>query len=161
SGGPPVVSRTGIDRRAVVLARSLDGRTLWAARGGSAPAAADTVRAYGLSATSRLSLVAGGNQIGPPGSVLPIPVRVQVTDASGNPQAGSVVTFSLPDTSNGRITGATSAEHFTDPLGEAQVAWTMPGSVRSATMTISAPGVAGSLTAAAESATDPAAAVPV
>src|SRR5207244_3735697 len=88
-------------------------------------------------------------------------VRVQVTDAFGHPQAGVVTRFSLPDTSHGRIAGGTTAERLTSPLGEAEVAWTLPGTVRGATLTIAAHGVPGSLAVTSESVADPTLAAPL
>ena len=69
------------------------GSFVFAAAGGAGPAA-------------RLEAVAGNNQTGTAGGLIPAPVSVKVTDANGNFVAGYTVVFT-PASGSGSVTGGT------------------------------------------------------
>lgn len=74
-----------------------------------------------------ISISSGDNQVGVPGTPLPAPIAVRVTNAQGNPLAGKSVDFTV---SRGEGTVA-SATVTTDNDGVAKTAWTLgSGAVR-------------------------------
>jgi uncharacterized protein (TIGR03437 family) len=79
-----------------------------------------TVRAV-ADARPRLSKVRGDGQAGPPGSLLPVPLRVQLVDEANNPLAGVAVAFTAsPGGSLVRVSAVT------DGAGEAEAVLRLP-----------------------------------
>ncbi|GAB3244347.1 hypothetical protein GCM10027346_41950 [Hymenobacter seoulensis] len=68
-----------------------------------------------------LAIVAGNNQSGEPGQVLPTPLQVRALDAAGKPLACVEVTWNVK--AGGGSLSAPQTK--TDALGNAQVAWTL------------------------------------
>jgi uncharacterized protein (TIGR03437 family) len=91
--------------------------------------------------TSRVPLtkVQGDNQSGLPGALLPISLRVSLTDSSGNPVVGASVTFQA--SSGAQVLTATAA---TDANGLAETLVRLPSTEGIALVNVDAPGVASS-----------------
>ena len=79
-----------------------------------------TIRAL-ADARPRLSKVRGDAQAGAPGSLLPIPLRIQLRDEASNPLAGVAVAF-IP--SQGAVLSRSTAT--TDSNGEAEISLRLP-----------------------------------
>ncbi|OYW09412.1 MAG: hypothetical protein B7X34_06810, partial [Acidobacteriia bacterium 12-62-4] len=79
-----------------------------------------TVRAV-ADARPRLTIVRGDRQAGPPGSLLPVPLRVQLVDESNNPLAGVRVSFT--PSPGGALTRVSAV---TDSNGEAEAVLRLP-----------------------------------
>lgn len=69
-----------------------------------------------------LKVISGNNQTGPFGKALPLPIKIQVIDASNNPIAGAKVAF---DQVNAWSGSATPQLTITDANGYAQAIWTL------------------------------------
>lgn len=117
------------------LGRTLGSATLFARVG--------ELREISIGATAvagppvRLTVVSGGTQTAPAGSVLPAPVVVRVADAQDNPVAGATVDFAV--TVGG---GAVSpARATTDGNGQATAQWTLGASPGTNTITATVGGV--------------------
>ena len=127
------------------LTKASTGYTLVANSSGltSATSSAFTITA-GAAAT--LALVSGGGQNATPGTQLPQPVVVRVTDGYGNGVGGQEVVFAV-------VTGGGSvgtANATTDASGQASTTWTLGNVVGPQTITATAGSLAGSpLTVAA------------
>jgi hypothetical protein len=138
-GGGSIVS-AALPHQARALARSLDGRQLWAGDWEGGPASS-VVSLFSLSQASAVSLVSGADQAAPPGTALPNPVRVRVVDAQARPQVGVVVSFVA---SRGTLDGqGATVRRITMWNGEAQALWTLPGSPGSPSVTATALGMSG------------------
>jgi hypothetical protein len=75
-------------------------------------------------APAALQVVAGNNQVGSPGTVVPGPIRVLVRDGFGNSVAGATVNWAV-DVGGGNLAAATSVS---DATGVATApAWTLGG----------------------------------
>jgi len=142
------------------LARSPDGRTLWAANWGLS--LLGVVRAFTLTDGTLLGVVSGENQGVPPSQTLPQPVRVHLVANGGQDASGALIRFSLASAAHGSIDGGlTEVVKPTDLLGEAEVSWTMPGSGGPVSLTATALGVAGAaVTVEAEAVLDESVALP-
>ena len=75
----------------------------------------------GRATAAALTIVSGDGQTGPAGSPLPNPLIVRVSNSSGQPISGQMVTYAV--TAGGGTLTPTSA--FTDINGLAQAGWTM------------------------------------
>jgi YVTN family beta-propeller protein len=140
ASGSFTTATTGIGAPGPRLARSVDGRVVWAG------AITGQVRGFSLSTASTLSVVAGLDQETLLGATLPQPVRVQVVNAAGRPASGVVVTFTLANVSQGSLgaaPGSLQQVRVTDARGEAECIWTMPATASTNSVTISALGVPG------------------
>src|SRR5213075_2947330 len=83
SGPLPGVVSLPIGQHSRSLARSADGRLLWAGDWNDGTLLGD-VKAFALTRGTLLSLVSGGGQSASPGQTLPLPVRVHLlSDADG------------------------------------------------------------------------------
>jgi adhesin/invasin len=99
-------------------------------------------------APSAIALSAGNNQSATVGTPVPVAPAVLVTDASGNPVSGTVVTFAAvtagSSVSNGVTTGATVTV-ATNASGVATLtAWTLGNTPQSYSMTAAVSGLTGS-----------------
>jgi DNA-binding beta-propeller fold protein YncE len=162
---PPTVLQATLAEPARSIARSADGRRLFAANWTDATLAG-TVRVVNLNgAATRLTVTSGLDQTAQGGQVLPQPVTVQVTDAVGKPQAGVLVAFALADAAQGSLDGApgqTTARSISDLNGQASVSWTMPLTPATVDMQISVLGTGiPPRTLTAESVLDDAVAAPM
>lgn len=137
AGAVPALSTAPLALPAPVIARTLDGRHLFAA-GRPQGAYRDTMRVYAMSEATALTVVSGADQEALIGTELPLPVRVRLSDAQGRAQAGAVVEFS---TSQGSIPGGPVVRKLTDANGTAEVLWTMPGIAGPVALTVRAPGL--------------------
>ncbi len=90
-------------------------------------------------AATTLALVSGNSQIGSPGTLLPQPIVVKVTDAFGTGVSGHNVTFAV--TSGGGSVGTPNA--VTDATGSASSTWTL-GTSGVQSVSVTATGLAGS-----------------
>ncbi len=91
---------------------------------------------------TQIAVSSGDNQTATAGTAVATPPAVIVRDVSGNPVAGSAVTFAVSGTSNGAITGANQT---TAATGIAQVAsWTLGTVAKPDTLTATALGLTGS-----------------
>jgi Bacterial Ig-like domain (group 1) len=128
----------------------------WAAAAAAlvgAAACGDTTFTNAVLATSVTVAAVSQNQTGVVGQPLAQPISVQVTDVSGNPIIGAVVTWTVL-TGGGSVASATST---TDSNGNASVIWTLgptPGTntlrasiATGASADITATGVAGPVAA--------------
>jgi YVTN family beta-propeller protein len=153
SAVPPTVQRAFIGQTSRSLARSHDGRRLWVADHDT-PGVSGNIRMMSLSEASALTLVTGPGQTALAGQVLPLPVRVRLTGPGGAPQVGVVITFQLDqENDEGTLDDLPRAEflrRITDVNGETQVSWRMPSTPKAVTMEISAIGIPGTTTVAAE-----------
>lgn len=102
--------------------------------------APDTTAAFDITArpASQVVLQSGGNQVAPPGTALPLPVVVFVSDTFANPIAGVNVAFSVASGSVSAATVASSA------AGLASVTWTLGSGGGAQAMTITSAGLLGS-----------------
>ena len=142
---PPTATLVPTAAAARIVQRSGDGRRLFAANWGGTPVVA-ALTYYNFSTASKMSLVSGANQTGTPGTALPLPVVVRLTDAVGHAQAGVVVRLDLTSAANGSFPGgATSLEKITDANGQVETPWILPASGTSVVMAVSALGVPGAL----------------
>lgn len=89
-------------------------------------------------APAGLQIVGGSNQEGPPGAVLPAPIRILVTDAAGKPVPRVRVAFGAPD--GGSFTPATVD---TDDQGVALSAWRLGLRTGPQIATVALPGSTG------------------
>jgi adhesin/invasin len=85
-----------------------------------------------------INVASGGAQTATVGTALPSPVVAKVTDQSGNPIAGIIVTFT-PSATSGTVS---ATQITTDSTGTASVTWTLGTVAGSDTMSV----MAGSLT---------------
>jgi len=120
------------------MARSSDGRLLWAMSAGlqgvsHAPSGRDSVRLYGLLRDSLVQIISGAGQSAVKGSVIQ-DLRVRVADGLGNAAAGLIVEFSrrvFPGCAQLDGNGDSAiVRRFTDVNGIAGVSWklrTSPG----------------------------------
>ncbi len=93
-------------------------------------------------AATQIAVSSGNNQAATAGTAVATAPAVIVRDVSGNPVAGSAVTFAVTGTSNGSITGANQT---TAASGSAQVtSWTLGTQAKPDTLTATAPGLTGS-----------------
>jgi hypothetical protein len=91
-------------------------------------------------AATGLTIIAGDNQIGTAGVVVPVAPSVAVRDAGGNPKSGVVVNFAVA-TGGGSVAGATAANITSNAAGVATVAnWVLGPNPGVNTLTVSAPG---------------------
>lgn len=79
----------------------------------------------------QLAAVSGNNQTGPPGTVLPVPMRVALKDESGNPVPGIPVVFQASPGAH-----VESSSSVTDARGEAVATLRLSGSGGVAIMTV-------------------------
>jgi hypothetical protein len=86
-----------------------------------------------VSEGARLILVSGGGQIAPVGTLLPLPVVVELQDQYGIPVSGQTVTYS---TQSGGIVTPTST--LTGSDGRASVEWELPGVAGETTLLVHA-----------------------
>jgi Glucodextranase, domain B/Carboxypeptidase regulatory-like domain len=95
---------------------------------GNSATASVTVNRASAVGQPRIAAVTGGLQSGTIGAVLPAPLVVQVSDASGNPLPGRTVLFQIA-ASNGSLLGNAGPDRYfratTDTTGQAQVTWTL------------------------------------
>ena len=89
---------------------------------------------------SLLTLVSGGNQSATPGSALPNPIVVRVSDSLGGGVSGKSVTFAVA--TGGGSVAPTSA--LSDVNGLASTTWTLGTATGAQTITASSPGLQGS-----------------
>jgi hypothetical protein len=102
-----------------------------------------------------ITKLGGDNQLVPPGTQLPGPLRVLVRDRNNHPVAGAVVLFEM--SGGGRALTQFATE--SDESGEASAIWTIPN-VPSTSFTVTArvsesPGISASFTASASAAPAP------
>ncbi len=136
---PPAVTYTDIGQHSRALGRSADGRQLWVTQNAGGSAVSGDLRLLALNDGTSMALVTGGGLSALAGTPLPLPVRVRVVGGTGRPIEGVVIQFDLGSAANGTIDGApggVKALHLTDTNGEARVGWTMPGTIGTASMTI-------------------------
>ncbi len=120
---------------------TVGGRTLVFTAGTLASVTSGTVTVAAGAAT-QIAVNAGNHQAAPAGTPVTMPPSVIVRDVSGNVVAGVAVTFALPGTSNGALTGASQSS---DVGGVAQVAsWTLSTTAKPDTMTATSTGLTGS-----------------
>jgi|GEM_PF-2960312 len=89
-----------------------------------------------------LRLYTGGNQTGAAGSVAPLPLVVQATDAGGDYVQGATVTFTVP-AGHGSFAGQISSSVVTDSTGTAAVMFTFGSSSGTVTVSAGFPGMVG------------------
>jgi hypothetical protein len=130
NGGPATVANRTFLAASVPLSNgtnliSVVGRD----RAGNAATAQITVVRQ-TAAQPQIRLISGDNQSGVIGSLLPAPLVVGLTDASGNPVPNKQVIFKV-SANNGSLTAngstGTSAVVTTDAQGQAQARWTLGG----------------------------------
>jgi hypothetical protein len=93
-------------------------------------------------AATQLAANAGNNQAATAGTAVATPPSVIVRDVSGNVVAGAPVTFAVPGTSNGSLTGPGPT---TNAAGIATVgSWTLSSTAKPDTMTATSTGLVGS-----------------
>ncbi|HKW40094.1 MAG TPA: Ig-like domain-containing protein [Gemmatimonadales bacterium] len=91
---------------------------------------------------TQIAVNSGNNQVATAGTVVGTPPAVIVRDVSGNPVASVAVTFAVPGTSNGAVTGPSQS---TDVNGIATVgSWTLSTTPKPDTMTATSTGLVGS-----------------
>src|SRR5205085_12496936 len=86
-------------------------------------------------AVDRLIVAGGVAQVGDPGQVLGVPLRVRVRDQRGLPLAGVPIQWAAA-TGGGTVNPAQSS---TDANGEAQTVWTLGGAEGEQTVLATAP----------------------
>lgn len=104
------------------------------------PIAGTITATFGAAGPSRVRLLSGNNQTGPPGALLPDPLEFAVENASGGPVSGTNVNFTV---TNATVTPSSGT---TDVNGRIQTRVTLGSTVGSATVTAS---VAGATSASA------------
>ncbi len=87
-----------------------------------------------------LALSSGGGQTGAPSAALAGPIVVQVTDAGGNPIAGTTVTFAIL-TGGGSMVPASGVSNL---AGQVQTVWTLGPGLGAQSLSASSAGLAGS-----------------
>jgi photosystem II stability/assembly factor-like uncharacterized protein len=92
--------------------------------------------------TQSLAVTGGDKQSGTPGSTLPVPLAVTVTDAFGNAVAGATVTWS--DSSAGGTFSSSSS--VSGANGQATVTYTLPSKIGTVTVTAAVTGSTASFT---------------
>ncbi len=113
-------------------------RTLSFTSGTLAAVTSNTVTVTAGTAT-RIAVNGGNNQAAPAGTAVATPPAVIVRDVSDNPVASAAVTFAVPGTSNGTITGASQT---TNGSGIAQVtSWTLGMQAKPDTLTATSTGL--------------------
>src|SRR6266567_3312283 len=116
-------------------------RTLSFTSGTLAAVTSNTVTVTAGTAT-RIAVNGGNNQAAPAGTAVATPPAVIVRDVSDNPVPSVAVTFAVPGTSNGTITGASQT---TNAGGIAQVtSWTLGMQAKPDTLTATSTGLSGS-----------------
>ena len=83
----------------------------------------------------KITIVQGNNQSGAPGQLLPLALKVQVSDASGNVLAGTPVTWQVVTAGTATLSGVSSA---TDTNGFASALATLGNVAGPATVTVTA-----------------------
>lgn len=106
----------------------------------------------GPAVAAGVSVLSGGNQVGPVGATLPQPVVVQVSSSHGGGLASATVTFSVGSSGGGLSKGTAT----TDATGTASVIWTLGPAIGTQQLTVSA-GTGVSTAVSAEATTGPAA----
>jgi hypothetical protein len=115
------------------------GYTLVASSGNVASITSSAFNIVAAGSTAQLLIVAGDDQRAAGGSPVPIAPAVRVTNQSGNPVAGALVTFS-PGTGNGVALPSTSIA--TDAMGIATLtSWTLGPHAGPQTLTVSSAGL--------------------
>jgi len=125
---PPTVTTATLAEPVRAMARSEDGRRLFAANWDDATLTG-SVRVLNLQGqATRMALISGLDQTAEGGQTLPLPVTVQVIDGLGRPQAGVLVAFELAAGQGAidGISGPAVVRRVSDLNGEAAVPWTMP-----------------------------------
>ncbi len=126
-------------RNGLVVVRAVDGTNAQIFAEGSF-----TIRTL-AELRPQLTKVAGDQQSAPPGTLLGVPIRIQVRDSSGNPLAAVAVRF---EASPGGAILSASAQ--TDAEGMAQASWRLPSQSGVAVATVQAGGQSVSFAARAE-----------
>jgi YVTN family beta-propeller protein len=159
-GATPTVSTTTLAQPVRAMARTPDGRQLWVSNWNDGTLLGD-VRLFSASTASQIAVVSGSNQAAPAGATLPQPIRVQVTDALGQPQEGVPIRFVIGAGQGSLdLTGTTQTDKLSDLNGEASVTWTTPATPAALSLSVSALGAPGASLTVAASATGSDAATP-
>ena len=100
---------------------------------------------------SGVRIISGNEQIGSPGSTLPLPIIVEVVDGTGNPVVGAAVTW-VVTAGGGSLDPTTST---TDDAGRSSTTWTLGPGIGGNTAQAIVSGVGEAIFTASASAGDP------
>ena len=139
TGATQTTGTTGVAAvGAWTLGNAVGTNTLTATSGSLAPVTFTATAAPGAAAS--LTKVAGDNQVGTAGVVVPVAPSVVVRDAGGNLTSGAVVNFAVA-TGGGSVVGATNTNVTSNASGVATVGnWILGPTPGLNTLTVSTPG---------------------